>query len=743
MLKNTECAAIIQVIGAGSGSSFDLDSARYQRVVLMSVAPDEPVLLTDRDGQFTLRRIGPAVDQVIESGDLTSLAETVSVDLATRVTRISPLKQLIRHHHRGEMYQIRTAYGRSVTVTGGHSVFTYENGELTLKPASELRIGDLAVAPRQLPRPAPQHEVDLATLLRRTGHDDAIRIEGEAVRRLLAAKAAARQPAHLRRDIRRVRLPRAEWARLAKARKAQGITCAGMAEKLGYRQACSISEFETCRSMPPEPAFLRYLAELGQPWPDAAEVMASLVEQWSATTSKNERYRDVAPAVWLADLTEEDLSWLSAQDDGRDVVLYARAHRADAIRRFLPVTEELCYILGWYLAEGSVGSRGARLNFSLGADDDRYIPTLAAAIQTVTGRAPAVVTPTGFPNSRHLYVPAPVFARTVKAMGMGGTARRKRVPDLLLNCSEENQLAFLEGYFLGDGSKARRGSRLVFVTASIDLANGLLYLLGQLGVLAGLSRRPGGKSRICGQEEAMTGPSYDVSVSTKEAMKRLRRLWRSAPCADAYDAYVSRPGNRPGYEPISDDLVGLPIRLIRKLHYDGDVYDLSVPEDENFISGTGGLLSHNTDADVDGAHIRTLLLTLFNRYLRPMLEAGRVYAAVPPLHRIELTHVRKGQDKYRYTYSDAELNRTLLELERRGQRWKEPVQRYKGLGEMDADQLAETTMDPRYRTLRRIRIEDASAAAEVFSLLMGSEVAPRRDFIVSGAAELDPSRIDI
>jgi DNA gyrase subunit B len=148
------------------------------------------------------------------------------------------------------------------------------------------------------------------------------------------------------------------------------------------------------------------------------------------------------------------------------------------------------------------------------------------------------------------------------------------------------------------------------------------------------------------------------------------------------------------------------------------------------------------DADVDGAHIRTLLLTLFHRYLRPMLEAGRVFSAVPPLHRIELTSPRKGQQKYMYTYSDAELHRTLLELERRGQRWKEPVQRYKGLGEMDAGQLADTTMDPRHRTLRRIRIEDAAAAAEVFNLLMGTEVGPRRDFIISGAAELDPSRID-
>jgi len=148
------------------------------------------------------------------------------------------------------------------------------------------------------------------------------------------------------------------------------------------------------------------------------------------------------------------------------------------------------------------------------------------------------------------------------------------------------------------------------------------------------------------------------------------------------------------------------------------------------------------DADVDGAHIRTLLLTLFHRYMRPMVEAGRVFAAVPPLHRIELTNPRKGQQKYIYTYSDAELHRTLLELERKGQRFHEPPQRYKGLGEMDAHQLAETTMDPRRRVLRRIMIEDAEAAEEIFDLLMGGEVAPRRDFIVGGAAELDPSRID-
>jgi DNA gyrase subunit B len=166
----------------------------------------------------------------------------------------------------------------------------------------------------------------------------------------------------------------------------------------------------------------------------------------------------------------------------------------------------------------------------------------------------------------------------------------------------------------------------------------------------------------------------------------------------------------------------------------GNAFDLDAARYQRVI-----LMS---DADVDGAHIRCLLLTLFHRYMRPLVEAGRVFAAVPPLHRIELINPRKGQERFLYTYSDPELHRIMIELERKGQRWKEPPQRYKGLGEMDAAQLAETTMDPRRRTLRRIRISDAAAATGIFDLLMGSEVAPRRDFIVSGAAELDPARID-
>ncbi|WP_420820432.1 DNA gyrase/topoisomerase IV subunit B [Schaalia canis] len=152
-----------------------------------------------------------------------------------------------------------------------------------------------------------------------------------------------------------------------------------------------------------------------------------------------------------------------------------------------------------------------------------------------------------------------------------------------------------------------------------------------------------------------------------------------------------------------------------------------------------------TDADVDGAHIRTLLLTLFFRYMRPLVEAGRVYAAVPPLHRIEVAARGRKPRELVYTYSEEELHRTLRSLEKSGRTWKEPIQRYKGLGEMDADQLAETTMDRQHRSLRRITLADEDAirqAEDVFELLMGKVVDPRRDFIVEGAASIDRERID-
>jgi DNA gyrase subunit B len=149
-----------------------------------------------------------------------------------------------------------------------------------------------------------------------------------------------------------------------------------------------------------------------------------------------------------------------------------------------------------------------------------------------------------------------------------------------------------------------------------------------------------------------------------------------------------------------------------------------------------------SDADVDGAHIRILLLTLFFRYMRPMIEEGRVFAAVPPLHRVVVVNPGSKPNETIYTYSEAELTKVLAGLKRSNKRYQEPIQRYKGLGEMDADQLATTTMDRAHRTLRRVRVPDAEQAATVFELLMGNDVPPRKEFIIDSSDTLSRERID-
>ena len=127
-----------------------------------------------------------------------------------------------------------------------------------------------------------------------------------------------------------------------------------------------------------------------------------------------------------------------------------------------------------------------------------------------------------------------------------------------------------------------------------------------------------------------------------------------------------------------------------------------------------------TDADVDGSHIRILLLTFFFRHMRPLIDNGYVYIAQPPLYQIK-------RGKYeKYVYSDEELDATLNEI---GREPKPVIQRYKGLGEMNAEQLWDTTMNPETRTMLQVKVEDAIEADELFTLLMGDKVEPRREFI--------------
>jgi DNA gyrase subunit B len=146
------------------------------------------------------------------------------------------------------------------------------------------------------------------------------------------------------------------------------------------------------------------------------------------------------------------------------------------------------------------------------------------------------------------------------------------------------------------------------------------------------------------------------------------------------------------------------------------------------------------DADVDGSHIRTLLITLFARYMRPVIEDGRLYAAMPPLHKVS-TKGRNSETKF--TFTQREMEATVAAFEKQGKQIVTPVPRFKGLGEMDADELWDTTMNPASRSVRRITLDDAEAAEGALELLMGEKVEPRRNWLVASSARVDQAAIDI
>ena len=261
-----------------------------------------------------------------------------------------------------------------------------------------------------------------------------------------------------------------------------------------------------------------------------------------------------------------------------------------------------------------------------------------------------------------------------------------------------------------------------FTTVSKDLADQLLYILQSFSVMASVSEREPGRNNLIISKNRV----YTVSVNSRKDLLVLKRIWENH--RNAYllnDKLESTfPSVNQMFTVISEDLVGLDVKDIQEVKCSSrDVYDFSVDEDENFIAGFGGLCCHNTDADVDGAHIKTLLLTFFFRFMPKLIENGNIYIAVSPLYR-----VRKRGDHY--IHSDKELKELLSKIGGNAD-----VQRFKGLGEMNAEQLWDTTMNPKTRMLKRVMIEDAVKADEVFSKLMGDDVEPRKQFIAERASE--------
>jgi DNA gyrase subunit B len=739
MLSNNEVKALITAIGASVGEQFDPAKLRYHRIVIMSVDGDEMTFVKRPNGQIAAVRIGPFIDQLMESNIDPAAYQVLCFDKETGETRFKALKGVISHDHDGPMYEIETVYGRRIRVTGEHSVYVADaNGHPVLKRGDEIQPGDLMVAPARLPLngQAPAvidllrafvelgEVVDVDLIVRGTGVEEWYKHQ---VRSEYVAASWMTEP--------RVTVPAAVGETLKQQRQILNLRQRDICEAVGIRQPVTYYAWERGDSRPTISHFVRYVEALGlerEEMLQQVEVGPSKLDRiWDTQyrAAPRNRVRNYVP---LNALRLEDLALL-----GDDVTLSPRHYAEQAIPRYIPVNESLMMLLGFFVAEGSLSQRnGVRL--AMGKRNQAYIAELSTAIRDVFGLEPAYYTTDDRVGELRVLnsVVSAIFRLLFKFDGTESI--RKHIPDLVFNVDAKLQLAFLRGYFLGDGTLSPENKHILFSTSSETLANQLMYLLLAQGISAGVTRneptgKPTGPSPVNGKPIYQRHTAYQVRVSGRNALTTLEPVWFDHARAVELTHWLmaAKPVQRAKKAvPLAGSLIGLPVRAVRQVAASNrKVYDFSVETDENFICGWGGIGAKNTDADVDGSHIRTLLLTFFFRYMRPIITNGHLYIAQPPLFSI------KHGKEMKYVYTDAERD-SYLETLSKDAREKAHIQRYKGLGEMNAEQLWETTMNPLNRTMGQVTLEDAQAADETFTMLMGDLVPPRKRFIQTHALEV-------
>jgi DNA gyrase subunit B len=738
VLSNEEIRAIITAIGTGFGEDeFKLEDARYGKIIIMSVDGDEHVFVRDSDGA-RMTKIGPYIDAALvgavpdehsvekrKGGDL---GEILCFCKETHEVRFRPIKAVIRHPIHEPLFEVVTAYGRRVRVTSSHSIYVWENGEVRMKRGDELKVGDRVVAPRTIRFPAdgPKRLDVMRALHVDPGSARQVWVRGPAVEEFFKQRVMEEYSDRPELTEARVLVPEEVRTEIRMLRRARKVNHTDLCEAVGIRQYQTFCDWEVGNTRPTWSNWVTYLYAIGADVEEVlerVEIGPSQIERvWENQYRAAPRNR-VRPYLRLADLSAGDLAWF---DDREDLELTPEHYAGKGLPRFIEVTSDLALILGFYLAEGSCSlQNGIRL--AIGKRNKPLADELANAVERIFGIRPKLYTNNGRIHELKIVNRVAVLVwQRVFGFDEGTTAPTKRVPDIVFSWDDEKRLAFLRGYLMGDGTLS--GGKVAFATTSRDIASGISYLLTSFGAVATISHGPplGLAGLVDGHPVINRHDRWHVTITARRDLEVLRAMWEELAGSERIEKRMAStwPQVNRRFVQLDGDLAAFPVRSIERVEPSSPyVYDFSVGTHENFIGGLGGVCLHNSDADVDGAHIRALVLTFFFQWMKELIEAGLIYIAQPPLYR-----VWKGS-KETYVYSDDERDNAVERLGGNGVN----VQRYKGLGEMNPDQLWKTTMDPETRILYQVTLEDEPAVKELFEKLMGDEVEPRREWILANA----------
>ncbi|KKT28829.1 MAG: gyrase subunit B protein [Candidatus Yanofskybacteria bacterium GW2011_GWA1_44_21] len=730
MLTSQEIRNLIIALGTAIAEEFDIEKLRYHKIVIMtdadSVTGDTPMMIFDKKKNLLRKvRIG---DFIEKECDKTENYQVFACDLKRKSFTLRNIEKTIRHPLRKKLYEITTRYGYKLKITSDHGVFVVRDNEINTLKTSEIKKGDKIITPRYLPRIDKEITFKIAEKIRESKDAERIQIK------VPIGHFDSKIPLNAWIDLSSER-----WSQLQALRQATGISRVKMAGMIGlYPPVLQQWESKIDNVMPKFEYLKKYLDKI-------------------KADSKN----ILKPAQVYIPLS----SWKGEFPDNAE---YYKNNHTKKFIHSLKLDEDLAYLLGWYVGDGCsmfFGKNAHRFSISFGKEKTKHIDSLTGIINQKFDVRPFIETRK---DSGQLVFHSLEFMVLLDILGLlGKKSYDKFIPDEIFSANKKVQESFLRGYLESDGciivKEYEKSStiRISFSTVSEELNQGLLLLMRQLGVFASVTSGTNKDHYLKnGIKVSSRRLGYIVSVNGIEQLKQLKNIWFNHKNAPKLQKYIdSHDGTKNSYpkEKFGDSVL-LPITDIKEIKPNGAyVYDIAVKADENFVAGPGSILCHNTD----GSHIRTLLLTLFYRYFPQIVEKGYLYIAQPPLYRIQ-----KG-NKIQYAFNDIEKEKFIKEIQSaagavRAKKVKDDlewevtpvsddgeavpetatgeekisglsIQRYKGLGEMNPEQLWETTLDPDKRVLLQVTIKDAQAADKVFDILMGSEVLPRKKFIQTHA----------